>query len=64
MTLQPDRSIAVLITTPDGEQQQLFLAQDGDSVVARDASGTLLARVGDVGGRAALLEGALAAGAR
>lgn len=61
MALQPDRTIAVVITAADGSQQRLFLAQDGASVTARDAEGVLLARVSDLDGRAALIEGSLAA---
>jgi hypothetical protein len=60
LTLRADRSIAVAVEHGDGMPSRFSLAREGGSVVARAEDGTLVARVADVGGRPALIEGTLA----
>jgi hypothetical protein len=59
MTLQRDGRIEVLLSRPGASDQRFFLTREAGSVAAHDAEGNLLSRVGDRGGAAALLEGAL-----
>jgi hypothetical protein len=58
MTLREDRSIDVVVLHPDGRLQQLRMVKTDDAIEARDADGTVLARVGDVNGEAGLLAAA------
>ena len=50
--------VDVTIVRPDGTTEQVVIAPEGASLAARDADGRLLARVADLGGHAALVEGA------
>jgi hypothetical protein len=56
MTLQADQSIAVRLRMVDGATQHFVLAREGESVVARNADGLVLARVADLGGIPAVVE--------
>lgn len=44
------------VITPDGAVQSLRVIREADSIVAYDASGGFIARIGDVEGTAAVLE--------
>ncbi len=52
----PDRSVDVVVTDADGQVQTMAVTQEGDTLVARDLDGKLLARVGDVAGKPALIQ--------
>ncbi len=60
LTLQADGAIAVAIRGTDGFERRFRLVREANAVAAHAEDGTLLARVGDVDGRPALLAGALA----
>lgn len=60
MTLRADRSIAVVVTSPDGRQQEFSLVRESDAVAAFAPDGALLARVAQGEDRPALLAGELA----
>lgn len=51
----PSGLVKLEVIEPDGTAHRIWLAPQGDSLVARDADGTVLARVGDVDGRPAFL---------
>ena len=52
----PDRSADVVVTDAAGRVQTMAVTQEGDTLVARDLDGKLLARVGDVAGKPALIQ--------
>ncbi len=58
VTFHPDRTADMVVTSADGQVYSLTLAQEGGSLAARDLDGRLLARVADVNGQPAIVEGA------
>jgi len=59
MTLREDGAIDVVVLHADGRLNHLLMVKTDDAIEARDADGTLLARVGDVDGQPGLLAAAL-----
>ncbi len=55
-TFHPDGTADLVITDAEGRVHSLTLVREAQSVVARDAEGRLLARVGDLGGQPALID--------
>lgn len=60
MTLRADGAIDVVVVHPDGGVQSLVMTRSGDAIEARDAQGTLIARVGERDSAPALLAGSIA----
>ncbi len=58
VTFHPDRTADMVVTDADGQVYSLTLAQEGGTLAARDLDGKLLARVADVNGQPAIVEGA------
>ena len=59
LTLLPSGEIDVHVNAADGSVHHFVVARERGSIAARAADGTLIARVRDVDGRPALVEGAL-----
>jgi len=57
MTLRADGAIDVVVLHPDGRLQNLVLSRSNETIEARDADGTLVARVGNLEGEPVLLSG-------
>lgn len=55
MTLRADGAIEFVIVRSDGRSQTLVVTRSGTGTEARDEQGKLIARVGDMGGRPALI---------
>lgn len=56
MRLQADDRIAVHLTAASGEEREFWLARSDDSIVAQNAAGVVLARVGEMNGTPYLME--------
>ncbi len=59
LTYLPGGRMSARLEAADGSVREVWFSHEDDSVVARDADGTLLARVTDVAGLPTVVEGSL-----